>query len=151
MAQRRDAYISQELYENYKAKFAYPKKGQILISAAGTIGKSVIYNGEPAYFQDSNIVWVDTNKNKILDKFLFFVYQTIEWKKEAGTKGGIIERIYNENLKQIKIPLPPLNEQEKISSCIESIESKINALDSTIPTLQSAKSQILQKYLFANA
>ncbi len=142
-----DAYISQELYENYKAKFAYPKKGQVLISAAGTIGKSVIYNGEPAYFQDSNIVWVDTNKDKILDKFLFFVYQTIEWKKEAGTKGGIIERIYNENLKQIKIPLPPLNEQEKISSCIESIESKIYALDSTIPTLQSAKSQILQKYL----
>lgn len=142
-----DAYISQELYENYKAKFAYPKKGQILISAAGTIGKSVIYNGEPAYFQDSNIVWVDTNKDKILDKFLFFVYQTIEWKKEAGTKGGIIERIYNENLKQIKIPLPPLKEQEKISSCIENLETQILNLNQILKESQNKKTEILNKYL----
>lgn len=143
-----DAYISQELYENYKAKFAYPKKGQILISAAGTIGKSVIYNGEPAYFQDSNIVWVDTNKNKILDKFLFFVYQTIEWKKEAGTKGGIIERIYNENLKQIKIPLPPLKEQEKISSCIEKLEIQISHLNSMLLNLETQKTHIIERHLF---
>lgn len=143
-----DAYISQELYENYKAKFAYPKKGQILISAAGTIGKSVIYNGEPAYFQDSNIVWVDTNKNKILDKFLFFVYQTIEWKKEAGTKGGIIERIYNENLKQIKIPLPPLKEQEKISSCIERLETQISHLNSMLLNLETQKTHIIERHLF---
>lgn len=143
-----DAYISQELYENYKAKFAYPKKGQILISAAGTIGKSVIYNGEPAYFQDSNIVWVDTNKNKILDKFLFFVYQTIEWKKEAGTKGGIIERIYNENLKQIKIPLPPLKEQEKISSCIEKLETQISHLNSMLLNLETQKTHIIERHLF---
>lgn len=143
-----DAYISQELYENYKAKFAYPKKGQILISAAGTIGKSVIYNGEPAYFQDSNIVWVDTNKDKILDKFLFFVYQTIEWKKEAGTKGGIIERIYNENLKQIKIPLPPLKEQEKISSCIEKLETQISHLTSMLLNLETQKTNIIKGYLF---
>ena len=142
-----DAYISQELYENYKTKFAYPKRGQILISAAGTIGKAVIYDGEPAYFQDSNIVWVDTNRDKILDRFLFFVYQTIEWKKEVGTSGGIIERIYNENLRQLKIPLPPLREQEKIIACIEAIESKISALDSTLPALERTKSQILQKYL----
>lgn len=143
-----DAYISQELYENYKAKFAYPKKGQILISAAGTIGKSVIYNGEPAYFQDSNIVWVDTNKDKILDKFLFFVYQTIEWKKEAGTKGGIIERIYNENLKQIKIPLPPLKEQEKISSCIEKLETQISHLNSMLLNLETQKTHIIERHLF---
>lgn len=143
-----DAYISQELYENYKAKFAYPKKGQILISAAGTIGKSVIYNGEPAYFQDSNIVWVDTNKDKILDKFLFFVYQTIEWKKEAGTKGGIIERIYNENLKQIKIPLPPLKEQEKISSCIENLEMQISHLNSMLLNLETQKTHIIERHLF---
>ncbi|MGX3098484.1 restriction endonuclease subunit S [Helicobacter sp. 23-1046] len=50
-------------------------------------------------------------------------------------------------IKSLKIPLPPLREQEKIIACIESIESKISALDSTLPALERTKSQILQKYL----
>jgi len=54
-----DAYISRGLFEDYKRKFSYPKKGDILISAAGTIGRSVIFDGEDAYFQDSNIVCLD--------------------------------------------------------------------------------------------
>ncbi len=60
-----NAYISMELFDEYKKKYSYPKIGDILISAAGTIGRTVIFDGEPSYFQDSNIVWIDkfeTNK-----------------------------------------------------------------------------------------
>lgn len=53
-----DTFISRKLYNEYKTKYSYPKKGDVLISAAGTIGKTVIYNGEDAFFQDSNIVWM---------------------------------------------------------------------------------------------
>ena len=41
-----DAYISQELYEKYKLMYPYPEKGDVLISAAGTIGKTVIFDGK---------------------------------------------------------------------------------------------------------
>ena len=58
-----DAYISRELFEDYKEKYSYPKKGEILISAAGTIGRTVVFNGEDAYFQDSNIVWISKTSN----------------------------------------------------------------------------------------
>lgn len=51
-----DAFISRELFEEYKEKFQYPKIGDMLISASGTIGRTVEYDGEEAYFQDSNIV-----------------------------------------------------------------------------------------------
>ena len=51
-------------------------------------------------------------------------------------------------LKQAKIPFPPLSEQNKIIAPIEWIESKITALDSTLHTLESQKSIILQKYLY---
>ncbi|MFN7600934.1 MAG: N-6 DNA methylase, partial [Bacteroidota bacterium] len=49
-----DAFISQEIFDEYKSKFAYPKKGDVLISTSGTIGKIVVFDGKPAYFQDSN-------------------------------------------------------------------------------------------------
>lgn len=35
---RPDAFISRILYESYKEKYSYPKRGDILLSAAGTIG-----------------------------------------------------------------------------------------------------------------
>lgn len=142
-----DSYISQDLYENYKAKYPYPKQGQILISAAGTLGKSIIFNGEDSYFQDSNIVWIDNNQNKALDRFLYLLYtNVIDWRR-AGTKGGIIERLYNNNIKAIKIPLPPLEAQEKIINAIENIESKISLLESHLSQLDSKKSRILQDFL----
>lgn len=44
-----DAYISQELYEQYKSLYPYPEKGDILISAAGTVGKTVVFDGRDSY------------------------------------------------------------------------------------------------------
>ncbi len=37
---------------------SFQKVGDILISAAGTIGRTIVYQGDPAYYQDSNIVWL---------------------------------------------------------------------------------------------
>lgn len=35
-----DAFISRQLYEDYRRKYSYPQKGDILISAAGTLEKN---------------------------------------------------------------------------------------------------------------
>lgn len=72
-----NAFISNELYEEYKRLYPYPKKGEILISAAGTVGRTVVYNGEPAYFQDSNIVWLSNDESKVLNTFLCYCYEAM--------------------------------------------------------------------------
>ena len=122
------------------------KAPTIIVGRKGSAGKLT--------YIDKNCYPIDTTfyvklKTEYNTKLLYFVLGDLDLEKN---KGGVGTPGINRNdIYKDKIPLPPLNEQEKISSCIESIESKINALDSTIPTLQSAKSQILQKYLFANA
>ena len=73
-----DAYISRELYEEYKTKFSYPDEGDILLSASGTIGRIVEYKGEEAYYQDSNIVWLSHDKS-ISNRFLKVLYPTVKW------------------------------------------------------------------------
>ncbi|PTG22141.1 restriction endonuclease subunit S, partial [Staphylococcus chromogenes] len=52
-----ETFISREKFEEYKNKYPYPEKGDILISASGSIGRTIEYDGEEAYYQDSNIVW----------------------------------------------------------------------------------------------
>jgi type I restriction enzyme S subunit len=41
-----DAYIPRDLFEEYKKKYPYPIKGDLLISASGSIGKIVEYAGK---------------------------------------------------------------------------------------------------------
>lgn len=61
-----DAFISNELFEKYQELYSFPKVGDILISAAGTIGRTTVYQGERAYFQDSNIVWLDHDDRLVI-------------------------------------------------------------------------------------
>lgn len=51
-----DAYMSRSLFDELRRAYSYPRKGDVLISAAGTIGRVVVFDGKDAYFQDSNIV-----------------------------------------------------------------------------------------------
>ena len=50
-----DAFIPAEIYHQFRQKYSFPNKGDVLVSAAGTVGRCVVYDGEDAYFQDSNI------------------------------------------------------------------------------------------------
>ena len=119
-----DAYIAQELFDEFKSKFAYPKKGDVLISTSGTIGRTVVFDGFPAYFQDSNIVWIANNETKILNKFLYIYYQIIKW---IPAEGGTIARLYNSIIEETKIPLPTLIEQTEIVQRIEQEQQLISS------------------------
>ena len=119
-----DAFITQELFTEYQTKFSYPKKGDILISTSGTIGKTVVFDGIPAYFQDSNIVWIANNETKISNKFLYYYYQIIKW---IPAEGGTIARLYNNLIQETKIPLPSDSEQEEIVQRLEQEQELVNA------------------------
>lgn len=137
-----DAYISNEVYEEYKRLYSYPKKGDVLMSAAGTIGRTVVFNGEPSYFQDSNIVWVDNDESKVLNSYLNYYYQIIEWK----TQGGTIKRLYNNLLANAIIKYPSLAEQERIVSILDRFESLTTSLTAGLPAEIAARRQQYEHY-----
>ena len=124
-----DSYISEDLFMEYKKKYSFPQKGEILISASGTIGRAVIYDGEDAYFQDSNIVWINNDESMVLNKYLYYFYQIVDWNVEGGT----IKRLYNTNLSNTPIPLPPLELQEKIVAILDRFETLVNDLTNGLP------------------
>jgi restriction endonuclease S subunit len=118
-----DAFISQEIFDEYKSKFAYPKKGDVLISTSGTIGKIVVFDGKPAYFQDSNIVWIANNETKVSNEFLKIIYEQIKWRP---TEGVTIARLYNTLIEETEIPVPPLEIQQQIVAEIEGYQKIID-------------------------
>ena len=116
-----DAFISRELFEEYKAKFSYPEVGDMLISASGTIGRTVEYTGKDEYFQDSNIVWFK-HDDRINNSFLRCLYSIVEW---SGIEGSTIKRLYNDNFLKTEFMLPCVAEQRKVGSFFSHLDTLI--------------------------
>ncbi|MEE9707777.1 restriction endonuclease subunit S [Aeromonas veronii] len=142
-----DSFISTELYSQYKEKYSFPKKGDILLSAAGTIGRRVIFDGNDAYFQDSNIVWIANDQTQVLNCFLYHFYGACEWN---ATKGATILRLYNEDLRRIVIAFPTsLDVQKSIAAQMDLIFDATQRLESLyqckIAALDELKQSLLQQ------
>lgn len=113
-----DAFISKELFEEYKTKYPYPQNGDILISASGSIGRTVEFMGENEYFQDSNIVWLK-HSDDIMNPFLRHLYDVVEW---AGIEGSTIKRLYNDNILKTDAAIPSVEEQARIAEIFDDID-----------------------------
>ena len=124
------SYISRELFEDYKLRFSYPKLGDILISASGTIGRTVVFNGEDSYFQDSNIVWLDHDESQVLNRYLYYFYQMNPWKI---SNGGTISRLYNGNIEKTRIPVPSLEIQSRIVQVLDNFDAVCHDLNIGLP------------------
>ena len=136
-----DAYIPMELFLDFKDKYSYPRVGEILMSASGTLGRTVIYDGSEAYFQDSNIVWIENNEELITNSFLFYVYQVVRYDSEGGT----IQRLYNSIISAAKFLKPSLVEQHKVTNLLSSIDIKIESVTNQIIKTQTFKKGLLQQ------
>ena len=136
-----DSFISRKLFEEYKSKYPYPNKGDILISASGSIGRTVEFTGKDEYFQDSNIVWLNHNEN-IINIFLKYFYLIVKW---DGIEGTTIKRLYNENILKTEISFPSIVEQKRIGRFFEKIDTLITLHQRKLELLKEQKKGFLQK------
>lgn len=138
-----DTFISISKYEEYRKKYPFPKKGDVLISAAGTIGRTVIYDGSPSYYQDSNIVWLSHDESIVTNKFLYYCYQLNPWKV---SNGGTISRLYNDNINKAEIPIPSLEEQQRIVDILDRFDKLCNDLSEGLPAEIAARQKQYEYY-----
>jgi type I restriction enzyme S subunit len=142
-----DAFIPSQTYNEYRAKYSFPDKGAVLISAAGTIGRRVRYDGAPAYFQDSNIVWIENDEKQALNDYLYHFYGACDWN---STKGATIPRLYNDNLRRISIGFPKsLQEQRRIIAQLDALSEETQRLarlyERKLAALEALKKSLLHQ------
>ena len=135
-----DAFISREIFEEYKRLYPYPEKGDVLISAVGSVGRTAEYTGEDAYFQDSNVVWLKTD-NSIDKKYLKVFYQVIRWLIEGST----VKHLYNDNILKSEIISPTLfDEQRKIGKFFDDLDHLITLHQHKCNELREIKKYMLK-------
>ena len=137
-----DAYITRTLYDEYRKKYSYPRKGEFLISCAGTVGKCVLYNGEDSYYQDSNIVWLRNNSEDITNEYLYVLVSNVDWSTLNSTT---ITRIYNDNLRDLSFYIPSVQMQKKITDFIFALTNRIDKEQETLEEILREKAGLLQQ------
>lgn len=138
-----DAYISMKLYDDLRSRFSFPNVGDILLSASGTLGRTVVYNGESSYYQDSNIVWIENNEAIVLNKFLYYVYKIVKYNSEGAT----IQRLYNSIISSAMFLRPSIEEQQKIAQVLSSADKEIERLTNQLDKLREQKKGLMQVLL----
>lgn len=139
-----DSYISRETFEYYSKKYSYPQKGDTLISCSGTVGRCVEFDGEPSYFQDSNIVWLEAkDREYIYNKaYLGAVLENLTWNELSSST---IKRIYSKDLLSKEWFIPCLEEQQRISELLQAMKIKISLRTKKLLSLQKLKKFFMQQ------
>ncbi|MCR4634816.1 MAG: restriction endonuclease subunit S [Butyrivibrio sp.] len=136
-----DAFISRDLFEEFKRLYPYPEVGDILISAVGSVGRTAEYTGKDEYFQDSNVVWLKTD-GSVEKKYLKVFYQVIDWLIEGST----VKHLYNDNILRSTIVMPKDKvEQKKIGLFFEQFDNLITLHQRKLEKLQNIKKSMLDK------
>jgi type I restriction enzyme S subunit len=138
-----DAFISREKFKDYKSRYNYPRTGEILITCSGTIGKCLPFDGKNAYFQDSNIVWLDNPTGEVSNEFLLMLLSNVNWGRLNATT---ITRIYGTDLRGLVIKYPEdALEQQRIASCLSTLDDLITAAIHQLETLKTHKKGLMQQ------
>ncbi|EAK0811236.1 restriction endonuclease subunit S [Campylobacter lari] len=141
--------ITQEAIENSSAKI-FPK-GTLLIAMYGaTAGKLGILDLYSATNQAICAFLHKNNKNiKFFEKFLFYFLFVIRDKIIKDSFGGAQPNISQTYIKNLQIPLPPLQEQEQIALYLDELSSHVKNLkqnyQAQIKNLQELKKSLLDK------
>lgn len=134
-------FISQELFDDYKKRYPFPEKGDLLFSVIGSIGRVVEYTGEDEYFQDSNVVWLK-HDGAIVNSFLKQFYSIVEWE---GIEGSTIKHLYNRTILGTKIQTPSREEQTQIGNTFQKLDSLINQHQQKHDKLSNIKKAMLER------
>ena len=105
----------------------------------------------PIAFTASGKIWVNNHAHilKFKEKSTHKIVEIYLNKTDISEyiTGQAQPKLNQQNLNNIKIPLPPLSEQQKIVSEIEKIEEQIKVLETEISEIPKQKEAVLKKYL----
>ncbi len=122
-----ESLISEKDYQEI-TKNGFPKKGDLLVTCVGTIGRAFVYDrDEPIAFQRS-VAFLRINKLKAIPEF-FKIYvesSLYQFALKQLTKTSAQGGVYMGDIMKSTIIFPPLSEQKEISEYIENTSQKID-------------------------
>ena len=118
-------YISEKKYNTMKSFEVF--SNDIIVSCAGTIGETyVLPHNCPKGIINQALMKITLFKQEIVEFYLFYFDYILKIQAQKSSKGSAIKNIPPfEILKNMLMPIPPLNEQKRIVNKINEVFAKL--------------------------
>jgi type I restriction enzyme S subunit len=121
-------------------------KGTLVMICSGDVGVPSILNVD-ACVHDGFLAFPDISKDADIN-YLYYIFDSLHQKfNSSATHGGIFTNLTTSIIKDFKIPLPPLPEQQKIAEILSTVDDKIEVIDQQITETHELKKGLMQRLL----
>ena len=139
-----DYYIENYKYEELRAFEVF--SGDLLVTTRGTIGKTAIVpkDAEKGILHPC-LIKITLNPDKVLNEYINVVFNNTKIVTNQimlESNATTIDVIYTDTLKNLVLPIPPLEEQKSI---IDFVDAKIGEIDGLISSINN-QIQKLKEY-----
>src|SRR5690625_234354 len=138
--------ITEKGLENSSTKLL--EKGDIIISARGTVGVVAMLGKQMAFNQ--SCYGVRANKNST-NEYVYYLLKDRISNFLQFSHGGVFDTITRDTFKEIDILLPPLPEQRAIAAILSSLDDKIDLLQRQNQTLEQMAETLLRQWFVEEA
>lgn len=142
-----ELFITKERYDEICKEYGAPQKGDLLISAVGTIGIIWIVDGKNNfYFKDGNLlrVSVSNNFNPIYLKML--LETLISAQKQKISAGTAYAALTISMLKEMMVYIVPMDEQNQFADFVKQTDKSKLAIQKNFEKLEILRKSLMQKY-----
>ena len=142
-------FIPEELYNDIKAKYGVPTKGDLLLTTRGTNGIPYIYkSSDTFYFADGNLSWFKNFKKGFDPQFLYYWFKSPSGIHEVDTisKGTAQKAVSIDDLRRIIMPYPSQHIQNRIVTILSRYDSLIENYQKQIKLLEEAVQRLYKEW-----
>lgn len=111
-------------------------KNDLLYTYVGTVGQVGLVDQNNKYYLAPNVARIRINNSKVLPKFVMYFLQTPEFKVnqlDKLTGASSMKNITMTNIRKFKIPLPSIEEQERIVNILDKFDKYCNNISEGLP------------------
>lgn len=142
-----ELYITRERFEQIRKEYGVPQKGDLLISAVGTIGVIWIVDGKNNfYFKDGNLLRVarSNNFNPVYLKVL--LESLVAAHKQRMSVGTAYAALTISMLKEMPVYIVPIGEQDQFAVFVERVEKTKASINRSLEKLETMEKALMQEY-----
>ena len=142
-------FLSPEKYVSL-ARYAV-RPDDVIITIMGTVGRCCVAPSDLGDALSSKHLWTMTfDKGKVLPALVSWQLNHAVWVKrwfDRHAQGAVMDAIQSSTLKTLKLPVPPLAEQEIIADRYRTLSASISAEEDTLKKLQQQRQGLMRDLL----
>jgi len=126
-----------------------PEKGDILISKCGTIGRTKLIDVDYEFSIFVGLALLKLRKERVEARYLeqLLNFQPYIRQTEVASPGATRKTLTIAAIEKLKLPLPPLPEQQKIAEILSTIDKRLELLREKKERLRRVKKRLMNDLL----